>query len=131
MGKTRKTYPREFKISAVNQVIGGGQFSQVARENGIHPTLLTHWKWEYTQNPEKVFNGNGNAYKDQAQLAECQRLIGKLYAENEFIKPEKAILRYRCPNDMIHLNFKMDAIHWYLKSSPYSSFAPDFMSPWD
>jgi transposase len=86
MGKTRKAYPREFKMSVVNQVIGGSQISQVARENGIHPTLLTRWKREYTHNPNKAFGGNGNAYKDQARLAELERLVGKLYAENDFLK---------------------------------------------
>jgi len=83
-GKGEEIILPGFKISAVNQVIGGGQINQVARENGIHPTLLARWKREYTQNPDKAFSGNGNAYKDQVQLAECQRLIGKLYAENEF-----------------------------------------------
>jgi len=38
MGKTRKAHPRELKIPLVNQVIGGNQISQVARENGAHAT---------------------------------------------------------------------------------------------
>jgi transposase len=37
-------------------------------------------------NPEKAFSGTGQPYKEQARVAELERTIGKLYAENEFLK---------------------------------------------
>lgn len=86
MGKPRKSYTRDFKISLINQVLSGSSVNSVSRENGIHPSLLTRWKREYEKNPENAFSGNGNAYKDQARLAELERLVGKLYAENDFLK---------------------------------------------
>jgi transposase len=37
-------------------------------------------------NPEKAFSGNGNKYKDQARIAELERLLGQLHAENELLR---------------------------------------------
>ncbi len=58
----------------------------MSRENGIHPSLVVKWKNEYFENPEKAFSGKGRVYKDQARMAELERLVGRLYAENAFLK---------------------------------------------
>ncbi len=41
---------------------------------------------EYLKDPESAFSGNGNIYKEAAKNHELERLVGKLYAENEFLK---------------------------------------------
>ena len=86
MGRTRRIFSREFKIDLVNQLLAGKPVSPVTRENDLHPTLITHWKREYSQNPEKAISGHGNPYKDTARIAEPERLVGKLYSENEFLR---------------------------------------------
>ncbi|RZN37498.1 MAG: hypothetical protein EFT35_06100 [Methanophagales archaeon ANME-1-THS] len=87
--KTRRHYTREFKIAIVRDIETGKSLAQVSRENGIHPSLIVKWKNDYFENPEKAFSGNGRLYKDQARMAELERLVGRLYAENEFL--EKAL----------------------------------------
>ena len=37
-------------------------------------------------NPNEAFKGQGNLWKLEAKLAERERLIGELYAENSFLK---------------------------------------------
>ncbi len=86
MVRRRRIFSREFKIDIVNQLLAGKLVSQVGRENDLHPTLITRWKREYAENPEKAFSGHGNAYKDTARIAELERLVGKLYSENEFLR---------------------------------------------
>jgi len=86
MAKPRKVYTREFKISLIHLVDSGNPLIQVARENGVHPNLLTKWRKEFSKDPDNAFSGKGNAYKEQARTAELERLVGKLYAENEFLK---------------------------------------------
>ena len=63
----------------------------MSRENEIHPSLVVKWKNEYFRDPENAFPGNGRAYKEKARMAELERLVGQLYAENEFLK--KALTR--------------------------------------
>ena len=91
----RDSYTREFKIAVVRDIETGKSLAQVSRENGIHPSLIVKWKTEYFENPEKAFSGNGRVYKDQARMAELERLVGRLYAENEFLKKALGTLESR------------------------------------
>jgi transposase len=84
--KTREKFTREFKISILRELENGKSAAQVCRENGIHPSMLSKWKREYKENPGTAFSGNGNINKLEAKLAESERLIGQLYAENAFLK---------------------------------------------
>ena len=86
MNKTRRRFTREFKISILTELETGKTLAQVARENEVHPTLICRWRKEYRDGPEKAFQGNGKAYKEQAKIAKLERLVGQLYAENDFLK---------------------------------------------
>lgn len=85
--KTRRRYTRDFKIAVVREIETGKSLARVSRENGIHPSLIVKWKKEYFENPEQAFSGNGRVlYKDPARMAELERLVGRLYTENECLK---------------------------------------------
>lgn len=47
--------------------------------------MITRWKKEYNKDPESAFRGNGVASKE-SRIAELERLVGQLYAENAFLK---------------------------------------------
>ena len=86
MGKTRRKYTREFKLSVIRELESGISISELARKNNIHPALPSRWKKEYYEDPNRSFSGNGNIYKLEARNAELERLVGQLYAEKEFLK---------------------------------------------
>jgi transposase len=86
MRKSRKKFTKDFKISVLCELENGKIAAQLCRENDIHPSMLTKWKKEYKENPNTAFSGNGNISKPEAKLAEAERLIGQLYAENAFLK---------------------------------------------
>ena len=48
--------------------------------------LFLLWQKEYYEDPDNSFSGNGNTYKLEAKNAELERIVGQLYAENEFLK---------------------------------------------
>jgi transposase len=60
--------------------------SQVARENGLHPTIVSRWKREFKKNPEEAFHEPRHHTRSKAKYAEMKRLVGNLYAENDFLK---------------------------------------------
>jgi len=95
MTKPRINYTREFKMAILSQINGGVSIAQVARENGLHPALVARWKKEYMEDPEKSFTGPGHPYKEQARNADLERLLGKLYAENLFLKKTLETLNQR------------------------------------
>jgi transposase len=101
MKKTRRRYDREFKISVVAELEGGKPLAQIAREHGIHPSLPFRWRDELADNPEKAFSGNGNKYKDQARIAELERMLGQLHAENELLKKAFAMMQKKVREERI------------------------------
>jgi len=95
MTRIRRRFTREFKISVIRDIDAGKPLVQVARENSLHPILIAKWKKEYFENPKHAFSGNGRMYKEEARNAELERLVGRLYAENEFLKKALKILEER------------------------------------
>jgi transposase len=86
MKRSRRRFDREFKISIVAELESGKPLAQIAREHNIHPGLPSRWRVELSENPEKAFSGNGNRYKDQARIAELERLLGQAHAEIDLLK---------------------------------------------
>jgi transposase len=87
MTKNRKKYTRDFKLAIIGQVESGIKpLVQAARENGLHPSLVTRWRNEHARNPQTAFKGNGNAYKEEARIADLERMLGKAHAEIESLK---------------------------------------------
>jgi transposase len=83
--KKRRKYTREFKISVITELDAGKTIAQVSREYNLHPSMITRWKREYNKDPESAFRGNG-VTSNESRIAELERLVGKLYAENAFLK---------------------------------------------
>ncbi|MBE3094379.1 MAG: transposase [Actinobacteria bacterium] len=87
MGKTRRKFSREFKISLLRDLEAGTSVAEVTRRSEVHPCLLARWKKEFSEDPERAFRSNGNTiYKEQMNVAKLQQLVGQLYAENDFLK---------------------------------------------
>ena len=60
--------------------------AQICREHSLGGSLVSKWKKEYGSNPKEAFKGNGNLWKEDAKIAQYERLVGQLYAENAFVK---------------------------------------------
>jgi transposase len=87
----RRRFTREFKLQVVREVEAGKSPAQAAREYQVHPTLLVRWRKEHLQYAEHTFTGNGRLYKEEARIAELERMLGQLTMENVLLK--KALLR--------------------------------------
>ncbi len=80
----RKTYTPEFKREAVRLADERGNRSAVARELGIHTSMIRRWKEQLEENGERAFPGQGNPRDEE---------MTKLYRELKRIKEENAILK--------------------------------------
>ena len=88
MALSRRKFLAEFKLRAVRQVEAGASTAAIARRYEIHPTLLTKWRKQLRQDPERAFSGNRNG---SACIAELERMVGRLTMENELLR--KALAR--------------------------------------
>lgn len=87
---SRRRFNTDFKRKVV-QELGSRPVEEVCREYEIQKQLAHRWKREFEVNPNEAFKGNGNIWKFEAKLAEKDRLIGQLYAENELLKKNIAL----------------------------------------
>lgn len=83
--RQRRNFTREFKLSILGQ-LSIKSMAEICREHNLHPVMVCSWKRQYNQDPGKAFSGKGNLWKPEAEVARYERLVGKLYAENEFLK---------------------------------------------
>jgi transposase-like protein len=81
----RRTFDRNFKLEILQQA-KHRPMAELCREHNLNQNMVLRWKRELEQYPKEAFKGKGNLYKVEAQLAESQRLIGQLYAENALLK---------------------------------------------
>lgn len=95
MKKTRRRFTREFKLSVLREHDNGMSWGELARKYEVHATVISRWKREYNKNPDEAFKGNGTTYKEDARIGELERMVGQLYAENEFLKKTMASLEKR------------------------------------
>jgi len=91
---SRRKYTREFKLAIINE-LESKPISEVCREHNIHQVLISKWRKDYKTNPQKAFSGSGNIWKEEAELAKYQKLVGQLYAENAFLKKTLEVLHQR------------------------------------
>lgn len=81
----KRRFSREFKLSVLKE-LETKRLVEVSRAHNITPSTVSGWRKDYEANPKEAFNGHGNIWKEDAILAEKDRLIGQLYAENAFLK---------------------------------------------
>jgi len=95
MKRIRRSFTKEFKLSVIRELENGKNAAQVCRENEIHPVLLSKWKKQFLENPELAFSGKVNISSKDAKIAKLERLVGQLYAENEFLKKTLSFLEIK------------------------------------
>ena len=83
--RKRRTFSREFKLSILRE-LNLKSTAKVCREHNLHQSVIQKWKKEYNLSPEKAFSGGGNVCKHEAEIAMYQRLLGKMFADMEFLK---------------------------------------------
>jgi transposase len=94
----RRQFTREFKLQVIREIEAGKTVAQAAREHQLHPNTILKWRKLHEQYAERAFAGNGQTYKDEARIAELERMVGQLTMENALLK--KALSRleaYRQP----------------------------------
>lgn len=75
----------EVKLSVLKE-LETKRLSEVCRVHNVAPSTVSGWRKDYESNPREAFKGHGRTWKEDAVLAEKDRLIGQLYAENAFLK---------------------------------------------
>ena len=92
MVRNRRSYTREFKVEAVRLAHESEKsVSQIARELGIHPTLLGRWVKQLEVDPEQSFPGKGHLKDRDEEVRRLCRELERVTQERDILKKAVAI----------------------------------------
>ena len=84
---SRKTYDKEFKISAVKLVLESGRtLASIAADLGIADNTLFNWKKRYQEDAKNAFPGKGRLKPEDEELRKKDREIATLKMERDILK---------------------------------------------
>ncbi len=95
----RRSFTEEFKREAVRLAIERGNVSAVARDLGIHESVLNRWKRQVQQEGQQSgsgsgpFPGNGNPRDEE--MAKLRRELARVKEENAILKKAMGIFTSR------------------------------------
>ena len=91
--RTRRTFRPEFKAKVVLECICGEKsVSETCREYQLSPVLVSKWRTEFIENSAAIFKKNHKGAESQDQIADLERLVGRLTLENDMLKKASSIL---------------------------------------
>ena len=90
---TRKEYSPEFKREAVRLADERGNKSAVARELGLHLSMLRRWKQELNENGDRAFPGQGHPLDEE--LVRLRKELKRVEEENSVLKKAVGIFSSR------------------------------------
>lgn len=84
---TRRSFDKEFKLSAVKLVLDSGKsVKTIAGELGISDNTLFNWKKKYLEDAKNAFPGKGHMKPEQEELRRKDREIARLKMERDILK---------------------------------------------
>jgi transposase-like protein len=86
MGLSRRTFTRELKMAALQQLDRGSSAAEVARAFEINPNLLHCWRKEFRHGPANAFPGEGKRRWEETKVAQLERKVGQQAVEIDFLK---------------------------------------------
>ena len=89
----RKGYSKEFKQEAIRLAAQSNNKSGVARDLGIHLSMLRRWEQQLSEEGEKAFSGKGKP-KDE-EVSHLKKENARLKEENEILKKAVGIFSSR------------------------------------
>ena len=83
--RNHRSFNLEFKRQVVEELLSGeSRPAQLCRRYNISPSLLYHWKRQYSRGKFNNEPTEEAALKDR--IEKLERLVGRLTLENEFLK---------------------------------------------
>lgn len=85
--KARKSYDREFKLSAVKLVLDSERsIASIAEDLGISKNTLFNWKNKYKIDTEHAFPGKGHLKPEEEELRRLKKDLAHVRMERDILK---------------------------------------------
>jgi transposase len=93
----RRKFTAEFKAQVVLELLSGAKTSaELCREHQIASSVLADWKAIFLRHAPEAFERPASPNGQEVpQVAELERLVGRLTLENDILKKATNILHHR------------------------------------
>jgi transposase-like protein len=92
----RRKFTAEFKAKVVLELISGEKgLMQASREYEIKDSVLSRWKQEFLERAPQVFAQAKSANPQEGQIAELERMVGRMTLQLDMAKKVFAHSSYR------------------------------------
>ena len=81
----KRHFSMEVKLSVLKE-LETKRLAEVCRAHNIAPSTVSGWRKDYEANPKEAFKGQGNTWKEDAKIAQYERIIGQQCIEIAFLK---------------------------------------------
>lgn len=83
----RRSYTKEFKEEAAKMVVDQGmKNSEVAKDLGVNPNVLSRWVLQYQANGGDAFPGKGRLAPEQQRIRDLEKQLKRVTQEREILK---------------------------------------------
>jgi transposase len=87
MSEKRRSYDKEFKLSAVKLVLESEKsVESIASDLGVSSNTLFNWRRKYLEDAKNAFPGKGHLKPEQDELRKKDREIARLTMERDILK---------------------------------------------
>lgn len=87
MSEKRRSYDKEFKLSAVKMITEGGMsLLQVSRDLGVNENSLHKWKKDYLSDQQNAFPGKGRMKPEEEELRRVKKELIRVTMERDILK---------------------------------------------
>lgn len=87
MLEKRKTYDKEFKLSAVKMIVEGGMsVSRISKDLGVNENSLYKWKRAYLEDHQNAFPGKGRMRPEEEELMNLKKELSIVKMERDILK---------------------------------------------
>ncbi len=87
MSEKRRSYDREFKLSAVKLILeSGNSVESIATELGVSSNTLFNWKRKYLEDAKNAFPGKGKMKPEDEELRRVKKELLRVTMERDILK---------------------------------------------
>ena len=92
----KRTFTPAFKAQVVLEILSQQKsLAQASREYGIRDSVISRWKQEFIERSPQVFERGQTREECDQQIADLERMVGRLAMELEISKKVSNILNSR------------------------------------
>ena len=87
MSEKRRSYDKEFKLSAVKLILeSGNSVERIATELGVSSNTLFNWKRKYLEDAKNAFPGKGKMKPEDEELRRVKKELLRVTMERDILK---------------------------------------------